>query len=984
MKDTRERERERTPRARRVRRGLIILFILLLLGGLFWLYARHQARSADLVQQLTALEQAQTTLQQKIDQLAERDSQSTPDQEPEQPTPDHSAELTQLAADIADLRAKLDAHFSRHIEVQYQNIVNEITILAGSDDEALAALASSLIAQLTNHAGPGISLSGPNGTIIENTGVLSVNGANGQLTLQGTPDQTTVSQSGDTITIGTAQDIAPTSSPTFHNQTLTGNLTAHDINTTSLSATTLSVQSAAQNGHALCDASNNCGYQTTAPDLSDIDATRLGGQLPSYYTNASNINTGLLADARLSPNVALKDASNIFTGTNVFAGLTATGILQGGYQVCDASNNCNHAAATGGNGYIQNQTASAQAAGFHISGNGTIGGALLVQGGISSPGVGANSEVFGLGAQATGNSSIAIGRNAGAAGSTSVAIGRSTTVANGSVAIGDSASCVSSGYCVAVGRNASASTFSTALGHGSNVNSQYGTALGYQSTAGSYTLALGSHTYATHQGSIAIGTGTTTTDVRQLVIGSSYGVNTRIEHAYIGNGVTAASPQGFTLNATGGEGVDVQGANLQLAGGRSTGTGAGGDIVFALASRGSASGVSQNSLTERLRITLDNNHIPHLRHTHSSIRISSSNANTHGLVINSGADDVRLSRINSNTSVAELRLEQSNVTVAGRLSSQFAVADRQQNEQFFRAISGSNASNYRVIIQGGSQQTHDIFAIQSNGSNASDILGVKADGNISIGTTANLGQLGIVNNTASEIGLVVRGHASQTADLLQVQSSDSAPLLRMTSAGTLALVGNGTLAVGNHSSGGAGGSDNAKVFVQQTWNLGSGVTIKSADNAMGGGRPGQLQVRTSNNQVYFRVGGSQGTLGLRAITGQTADILNIQDANGDLLANIDINGKLTVKHAEVQGNLTVAGKIIGNSDTRGTITIPAGATSHAYTFSSAYASAPFVVATPVGDPGVRYWLSDITTSGFTVNLESARPSDTVFNFIVQQ
>ncbi|MCA9331772.1 hypothetical protein KC968_02420, partial [Candidatus Saccharibacteria bacterium] len=55
--------------------------------------------------------------------------------------------------------------------------------------------------------------------------------------------------------------------------------------------------------------------------------------------NAGNVGIGTLTDARLSSNVALKNATNTFIGTNNFAGLTATGILQNGYQVCDASNN---------------------------------------------------------------------------------------------------------------------------------------------------------------------------------------------------------------------------------------------------------------------------------------------------------------------------------------------------------------------------------------------------------------------------------------------------------------------------------------------------------------------------------------------------------------------------------------------------------------------------------------------------------------------
>lgn len=52
------------------------------------------------------------------------------------------------------------------------------------------------------------------------------------------------------------------------------------------------------------------------------NATNLGGQPSSFYQNASNLNAGTLADARLSPNVPLLNASNAFAGTNTFNGFS--------------------------------------------------------------------------------------------------------------------------------------------------------------------------------------------------------------------------------------------------------------------------------------------------------------------------------------------------------------------------------------------------------------------------------------------------------------------------------------------------------------------------------------------------------------------------------------------------------------------------------------------------------------------------------------
>lgn len=73
---------------------------------------------------------------------------------------------------------------------------------------------------------------------------------------------------------------------------------------------------------------------------------------------------------------------------------------------------------------------------------------------------------------------------------------------------------------------------------------------------------------------------------------------------YIGNGATSATPTSGVLGATGGAGTNIAGAALTIAGGRGTGTGVGGNIVFQTASASGVSGASANSLTTRL--TIDN------------------------------------------------------------------------------------------------------------------------------------------------------------------------------------------------------------------------------------------------------------------------------------------------------------------------------------------------------------------------------------------
>jgi len=103
------------------------------------------------------------------------------------------------------------------------------------------------------------------------------------------------------------------------------------------------------------------------------------------------------------------------------------------------------------------------------------------------------------------------------------------------------------------------------------------------------------------QGSVAIGATATFTASNQLVIGGA-GANYRITDVYVGDGVVAASPQDVTINPTGGSGTDTEAKDLILAGGKSTGDAAPGDILFKTATAG-ASGSSLQSLTTRLTIT---------------------------------------------------------------------------------------------------------------------------------------------------------------------------------------------------------------------------------------------------------------------------------------------------------------------------------------------------------------------------------------------
>lgn len=1174
--------------SRRTKAAIVVVMLVALAGvtASFLNYKSHSTQYND-------LSNAQAALLQKLEKTDSLKSQ----------------DLLSLADEVVSIRTTVDDRVAKQLQSQYDELLAKLNGLAASGNQTTASMASQLIAALSNQPGEGIGVGGSNNTTVSNKGVISINNQTGAVSIQGKDNQTSVTQQGKVTVVGTAQDIAQSSSPTFNNQNLSGNLSVQGNASVQGSTTTgsLNIQSSGtQNGHALCDASNNCGYsgagssyvlggnsfgstatigtndnnslniRTNGQDrivvgssgntnftgnvstsgsvtansfsgdgsnvtgvdasrlagqnssyyqnasnmnagtlqdsrlsanvtlqgnsfngvnqlvkltsggilpvldgsqltnvvasnalqlggqgmsyflnasnmnagtlsdallssnvtlqgnsfngpnqlvklsaggilpildgsqLTNIDAKTLNGQLAAYYLNASNFGAGTLADARLSTNVVLKNATNTFTGTNNFAGLTATGILQNGYGVCDASNNCNYASSTGGAGYIQNQTAVAQAAGFNINGSSYIGGSIglgttsatkkltvrsdtsgdgislsgsgdkvismqrfgnqevqlqatgsdlfkirapggfgdiasfnllngsslfggsmVVQGGLSSPGAGLGSERLGVGALASTNS-IAIGTNASSLATGSIAVGygaNSGADNTRTIAIGQDVNVSGTlGFAVAIGDSAKGFSRSVVVGPGAECSGYYCVALGRGATgvgnsvavgqsaaAGTNSTALGYGANAS-QSSIAIGHNSTTTGSRQLVVGSS---SSWINDGYFGSGVTAASPQGFTLNATGGSGTDIQGANLTLAGGRGTGSAAGGNILFQTAASG-ASGVSLNNLVTRAQIA--------------------------------------------------------------------------------------------------------------------------ANGNMSLGTTANLGQLGVVNNNATQVGLVVQGAAGQTANLQEWRNSAGTVSAHIGSDGSFVQnqypsSGNPTVEFRNgiYTFRGAA-PDNWSSYLSikplsgNTAELTStilhmkssqgGYALLSASAEVGGNSAGHstASINTSGGNGIRVFGSNSGrrvsfsnnnpqdlgarinattdsssTLGLvlRGYIAQTADLLQAQDSAGAVLAKIAANGNLTVKSAEVQGDLTVTGNatfagnyITFSNNVRGrNIAVNASNTTQAVTFATAHADANYAVfCTP--NWNTSCFVTNKTTTGFTLNYGTAAPAAQLVDWLV--
>jgi hypothetical protein len=75
-------------------------------------------------------------------------------------------------------------------------------------------------------------------------------------------------------------------------------------------------------------------------------------------------------------------------------------------------------------------------------------------------------------------------------------------------------------------------------------------------------------------------------------------------NAYFGNGIVNAAPSSYVLQATGGSGSNIAGANLDLAGGKGTGTGTPGMVAIRFPLIGASSSTLQSLSTDRFPVSV--------------------------------------------------------------------------------------------------------------------------------------------------------------------------------------------------------------------------------------------------------------------------------------------------------------------------------------------------------------------------------------------
>lgn len=205
---------------------------------------------------------------------------------------------------------------------------------------------------------------------------------------------------------------------------------------------------------------------------------------------------------------------------------------------------------------------------FGGSANLTWNGTTLSAGGFTNASGGANSEAFGAGAVATGAQGSAFGWGAQASNTNTSSFG---------------------------GGSWAKQSWTLALGYASLANADSAIAIGALADAsGANSIAIGRGTSNLQAESVVIGRNATATAANQFVAGAaSYEFN----DVYFGQGVTNATPTAYTIHGTGGSGTDIAGADIQIAGGIGTGTGASGSVKIQTAVPGGTSS-TPNTLSD--------------------------------------------------------------------------------------------------------------------------------------------------------------------------------------------------------------------------------------------------------------------------------------------------------------------------------------------------------------------------------------------------
>jgi hypothetical protein len=221
-------------------------------------------------------------------------------------------------------------------------------------------------------------------------------------------------------------------------------------------------------------------------------------------------------------------------------------------------------------------------------------------------------------------------------------------------------------------------------------------------------VALGQDAFA-HPKSIVIGVESVSTGENQLVCGGPNrpdGSNKSIANIYFGSGVQRNSVDGpglpYTINGAGGFGTNKEGGNVTIAGGKGTGSGTPGSIIFSTAQL-TSSGTTLQALSEKARIDANGN--LGIGNTTPSAMLHVSGTGRFDNTINTAGHRSAIRNISGNSTVADTDEYVFVNAASGSVTVTLPTATGREGQTY--TIKRLDESSYTVTITNASSQLID-------------------------------------------------------------------------------------------------------------------------------------------------------------------------------------------------------------------------------------------------------------------------------------
>ena len=404
------------------------------------------------------------------------------------------------------------------------------------------------------------------------------------------------------------------------------------------------------------------------------------------------------------------------------------------------------------------------------------------------------------------------------------------------------------------------------------------------------------------------------------------GTTNGLTTGYFGNGVFNPSPNTFTFNATAGSGTDIGGAALQLAGGKATGAGVGGSLVFQTSNAG-ASGTAFQSLTTKMIILASGSvgigtTTPKARFAVTGSGYFSASVNTSGTL--SGAALTVMngnSYILGNTSIGKTGAGLAKLDVVGTISGSllYASSPTGTNTILGKLALGNsgNQGGNALTITGSGYVSGRLGVGTANPGAPLEVIGSAiiptlygtsaAGGNLVLQSTSNATKgainIGVDLSTTTNIG-----QTGATHDLLVV---GAATRFKITNSDV--MIGNPSQSYGTLSVGGLanfeGGLDfrSSATTVTANGNLAFSVANNNTDNV-------SFSVQNNSNSTAFAINDtSAAAKRILDVRNNGTSVFTILGAGGGTAGNIGIGttapgAKLSVSGSLVVGNILAANR----------------------------------------------------------------------------